>query len=203
MSGLFAAIEAHDRAAIESALAAGDDANAVRQDPPHWRPLHAAIEELESGGPIDALTSLIAHGADVNAWDGDGEATPLLMASFRDSADAVRVLLAAGADPVARGVEGDTPLCVWVAAGDHVIVRMLLVAGASRDVDRPGDLEGLTALGIAARRLDLPMIELLIAHGADPDALDADKRRAAERLPVIAADPAALERARALLASRG
>ncbi len=41
----------------------------------------------------------------------------------------------------------------------------------------------MSALGRAASRLDVPMLELLLRAGADPEALDLDRQRARERLP--------------------
>jgi ankyrin repeat protein len=41
----------------------------------------------------------------------------------------------------------------------------------------------MTALGWAARHLNLEMMKALLAAGADPDAADGDRRTARERLP--------------------
>jgi hypothetical protein len=59
-----------------------------------------------------------------------------------------------------------------------------------------------TALGIAARRLDLPLIELLLKHGANPQALDLDRRTAAELLPPRGAENAQAWDAAARVLSR-
>jgi hypothetical protein len=45
------------------------------------------------------------------------------------------------------------------------------------------ELNGMTALGLAAHRLDVPMLELLIAHGANLRTTGVDYRTARERLP--------------------
>lgn len=41
----------------------------------------------------------------------------------------------------------------------------------------------MTALGLAASRLDIPMLTLLLQAGADPEVLDADSRTARKCLP--------------------
>ncbi|HET8938647.1 MAG TPA: ankyrin repeat domain-containing protein [Polyangiales bacterium] len=58
---------------------------------------------------------------------------------------------------------------------------------------------GFTALGTAAQRVDLPMIELLLAAGAERDAADEDGRLAYERVPQSELSGSAGESARRLL----
>jgi len=102
-SAMFTALEAHDLDGLASVLAGGADPNALKPAPPHWSPLHEAIEQLEDGGSIEELVLLLRHGAAVEGSEGD---TPLLMALYRDQPDAVRLLLGAGANPNVRGMEG-------------------------------------------------------------------------------------------------
>jgi ankyrin repeat protein len=180
---LFEAIEAHDVERLTTLLNGGADPNGLKAGWPHWPPLHAAVEELEYGGSVEALVLLLRHGARVDGLGADGAATALLMAIFRRQPEAVRLLLAVGADPNFRGSEGDSPLRACVGVGDHEMAAMLLRCGATRTVDEAGGLNTLTALGLAASRLDLPMIELLLQAGANPEVLDADSRTARERLP--------------------
>ena len=59
---------------------------------------------LMYAGTAEIAQALIAAGAEVNVADADGT-TPLMRAAFRGSLDVVRVLLAAGADPLAQHVE--------------------------------------------------------------------------------------------------
>jgi ankyrin repeat protein len=179
-SALFAALEAHDLDGLALALSAGADPNTLKPVPPHWSPLHEAIEQLEDGGSIEAIILLLRHGAAIEGSEGD---TPLLMALYRDQPDAARLLLGAGANPNARGMEGDSPLRVVVERGDHATAATLLRCGAGRTVDDAGAPTGASALGIAAKRLDVPMIRLLLQAGADPAARDADGMTACDRLP--------------------
>jgi ankyrin repeat protein len=203
MSELFAAIEAHDRKRVGELLQGGADANAIQPQAPGWRPLHAAIEELEFGGPIDVLDLLLQHGADVNGWDAERDATPLLMAVYRGQDEAVRRLLAAGADPNVRGAEGDSALRWCVEHGNLPLAELLLRQGADQTINEFGGPCGLTALGLAARQLSLPFLKLLLDAGADPAALDEDYRTARERVPPReSADPAARLAALELLAGR-
>lgn len=179
-SAIFTALEAHDLDGLASVLAGGADPNALKPAPPHWSPLHEAIEQLEDGGSIEALVLLLRHGAAVEGSEGD---TPLLMALYRDQPDAVRLLLGAGANPNVRGMEGDSPLRVAVERGDHATAAMLLRCGAGGTIDDAGAPTGASALGIAAKRLDVQMIRLLLQAGADPAARDADGLTAHDRLP--------------------
>lgn len=179
-SALFAAIEGHDLDRLAALLADGSDPNAAKQTPPHWSPLHQAINELEDGGSIEALVLLLRHGADVEGtWDD----TPLLVALYRAQLQAVWLLLASGAQTNIRGPEGDSPLRWAVEQGDLSTAATLLRCGAQATIDDYGAPTGASALGIAAKRLDIPMIKLLLQAGANPSALDADHLTAHGRLP--------------------
>jgi ankyrin repeat protein len=179
-SKILAALEAHDLDGLASALAGGADPNALKPTPPHWSPLHEAVDQLEDGGSIEALVLLLRHGAAIEGADRD---TPLLMALYRDQPAAVQLLLGAGADPNVRGDEGDSPLRVAVERGDHAIAATLLRCGARATIDDSAAPSGASALGLAAMQLDIPMIELLLKAGADPAARDMDRLMACDRLP--------------------
>lgn len=180
---LFEAIETHDVDRLATVLRGGADPNAVKVEGPKWLALHAAVDELEDGGSTEAVILLLRHGARVDGLDSDRDATPLLMALFREQPEAARILLAAGADPNFRGSEGDSPLRVCVEQGRHELAAMLLRCGATQTIDESGGLSGMTALGRAASQLDISMLELLLKAGADPLALDADRQTAREHLP--------------------
>ncbi|WP_257459758.1 ankyrin repeat domain-containing protein [Archangium lipolyticum] len=200
---LFEAIETYDLARLAALLDGGADPNAVKADGPRWLPLHAAVNELEDGGPIEALILLLRHGAHVDGLDADRDATPLLLALFRKQPEAARILLAAGADPNFRGGEGDSPLRVCVEQGALEMAALLLRCGATQSLDDAGGMSGMTALGRAASRLDIPMIELLLGAGADPEVLDTDRQTAREHLPPRGPDnQEAWDAAAALLAGR-
>ncbi|HYO51953.1 ankyrin repeat domain-containing protein [Archangium sp.] len=180
---LFEAIETHDLDRLATLLDGGSDPNAVKAEWPKWPPLHAAINELEEGGSIESVILLLRHGARIDGAGSDRDATPLLMALFRKHLEAARILLAAGANPNLTGDEGDSPLRVCAEQGEHAMAAMLLRCGATRTIDEAGGLRLMTALGLAASRLDIPMLELLLRAGADPEVLDLDRQTAREHLP--------------------
>jgi ankyrin repeat protein len=200
---LFKAIEDHDFNRVAELLSNGADPNSIQSEWPGWRPLHAAIEELEYGGPIEILTLLLKHGTAIDGWDAQHDSTPLLMAVFRGQGAAVRLLLDSGANPNVRGSEGDSPLRWCVEQQDRDMTALLLRFGAGKTINEFGGPRGLTALGIAADQCNIPMIELLLDGGADPDALDEDYKSARERLPLREeCDPQAWDRAMDLLSRK-
>jgi uncharacterized protein len=101
------------------------------------------------------------------AWTTDGF-TALHYAAFFGSPEAVRALVAAGADLEARSTNQEfapeaTPLHSAVAAGRMDNAEALLDAGADPNARQHG---GFTPLMEAEQRGDLDLAELLIRHGA-------------------------------------
>ena len=111
----------------------------------------------------DAVRTLLADGADVNARQPDG-ATALHWAAYRDDHEVAAILLEADADVRAANELGATPL--WLAASNRSarMVERLLDAGAEPNVALP---EGETPLMAAARAGGAEAVRLLLAHGAD------------------------------------
>ncbi|TQM80307.1 ankyrin repeat protein [Saccharothrix saharensis] len=95
--------------------------------------------------------------------------TPLHVAVQHGHVDVVRVFLDAGADPAALDAHRRTPLDL---AEDPRIARLLIEAGAPCRTSRPS-----TPLHDACRRAAsdadwVPVVELLLVHGADPGVRD-------------------------------
>jgi ankyrin repeat protein len=182
---------AASRAAVELLLAAGAEldgrglwAEAVRrgsddvialllernEPPPSDLPLVALAHD-----DLDMMALLIAQGQPVDLPDEYGR-TPLHVAAR--SPEATALLLAAGADPNARGPEGGVLLAAvrenFANPDATEVVRLLMEAGADPlDRNDNGDtlLHELAMMGG-----DAPIAELLIAAGVDPNAVNVDGR---------------------------
>jgi ankyrin repeat protein len=128
------------------------------------------VFEAAALGDVEALRALLARDRDLaNAYNVDGF-TPLGLAAFFKHADAVRALLAAGADATAasRNPPRFTPLHSAASSdagrADLRIVRALVEAGA--DVNAQSG-QGTTPLHTAAFTGDIDVARYLLGHGAD------------------------------------
>ncbi|QQM38583.1 ankyrin repeat domain-containing protein [Streptomyces liliifuscus] len=81
----------------------------------------------------------------------------------------VKAALRAGADPERGDSEGTTPLYVASVNGEAEIARLLLLAGASPDVESSGLGSDGTPLCAAACWGHTETVRELLAHGADPN----------------------------------
>ena len=183
---LIDAIDSGDLDRVAKLLAAGADPNATR--PSDYTPLQNAVEESQPPGELgalDVMVLLLRHGALVDGRDGPEDATPLLRAVQRNHIEAVRLLLAAGADPNVRDHEGDSPLRICLQKGYLEMARLLLLCGANKAIHAPdGGGPDMTALGNAAYFLNVDMVKLLLAFGADPNVLDNDRYTVFELLQI-------------------
>ena len=98
-------------------------------------------------------------------WIEQGGFTPLLFAARHGAAAAAELLVAAGAPVDDTAAIGTTPLVVAAQYGFHEVAAVLLERGA--DPDAAG--AGQAALHWAALRGDSGLVEILLAHGANPD----------------------------------
>jgi cytohesin len=75
------------------------------------------------------MKALIAHKANVNARDRDGE-TPLHTAATADQPEAIKLLIAHKADPNARDKQGLTPLGLALKEDRREAAALLRQQGA-------------------------------------------------------------------------
>lgn len=149
------------------------------------------LELATSMNSLEAVNILLRHGVDINAKK-DGIFTPLCTAIRDDHVALVDILLAAGADPNCQASEFPAFKCVTHHRA-HLLPRVL-AAGANPSKP-PGIIEaavahknndallvllqhkvdpnarnpkGHTALTTAIRMERLDVIDVLLAHGADP-----------------------------------
>lgn len=147
---------------------------AIAQDepgagPPQLMEIHHAARK----GDIEALKRELANGVSANTpnpggFEWQAHATPLIWAARLGTAEAVRVLLEAGALPNLTSADGATALML-AAAGEETAAkyRLLLAAGADPNLVR-GD--GTTALQWGASFCkDGEAISILVQGGARLD----------------------------------
>lgn len=139
-------------------------------------PLTTALE-ARSREMVEFLVNL---GASVNAGvtsrsgrSYNQRISPILAAAVSTDEDMVQFLVSHGAD-INKVIDGDvlTPLGVAVHNNDHAAARLLLKYGADPDARNS---TAWTPYGMALRRIlnsrcrDNDMLDLLVAHGADPN----------------------------------
>lgn len=129
------------------------------------RPLDIAARQ-----DIDTLRFLLACGPctlDRKGPQNRDMPTPLMSAASGGAADAVQVLLDAGADVRARDADGFTPLihaCTRQHEQTASVIDLLLARGAELETRTK---DGQTAVMLAAERGAYGAVEALLRHGAD------------------------------------
>jgi len=144
---------------VRALLKQGADVNAAQGDGMsalHWAATREDIEMAEM---------LLYAGANVRASTRLGGFTPLILASKSGSADMIKMLLDASADPEAATTYGTTPVMYAAASGRTDAVNVLIDAGA--DVNAKENTKERTPLMFAAVNNRAEVIELLAANGAD------------------------------------
>lgn len=129
------------------------------------------------------------------AAEGSSGGNPLKAAVICLDLEAVRGLLAAGADMQARDKHGFTALHFAVNAGDGACVQILLDHGA--DPEARAMSQQWTPLHLAAATGQAACLQVLLAEGADVHAVDAGQSSALH----LAAAKGHLKCAEALLAA--
>ena len=127
-----------------------------------YQGLHAAAHR----GDVSGLRKLIAANADLNARDSYGR-TPLHVATFSRQREAIRLLMAGGANPDLLEHDRYDAVTIASVADDEDTLRLLLLLGASaRQVTSRYDG---TALIAAAHLGHAGVVKQLIAAGAPLD----------------------------------
>ena len=125
------------------------------------------IFEASALGRVERISALLQEDASrVSAYSLDGF-TPLGLAAFFGQFEAVRALIAAGADvhAVARNAFKVQPIHAAAASRNLAIVGAVLEAGANPNVPQQ---QGFVPLHEAGSNGNRELAELLIKHGADP-----------------------------------
>lgn len=201
---LFRAIVKGDLDEVADLLSTGADPNEFSAEWPFWSPLEEAIHTVGEGGPVEMLVLLFRAGAQLDRWnEASGGEHPFMMMVMSGRREGILSLLCKGADPNIPSSEGLSPVGWCAQKGDVETAAILLRNGAKATMDQAGGLRAMTPLGQAAWRLDLPMMELLLHAGADPQGRDLDNLTPMERLPTRNSSNNALwARAAALLEAR-
>ncbi|RMD78508.1 MAG: hypothetical protein D6809_05650, partial [Gammaproteobacteria bacterium] len=138
-----------------------------------------ALLAATEAGRTAIVRLLLEAGADPDQANPAGR-TPLMEAAARGELELVQLLLQAGAHPDRKDRWGETALFDAVRGGHLAVARRLLEAGADPNVanTRPGREpdSGYTPLMYAVAKAGVgtfedwaAMVELLLAHGADPN----------------------------------
>jgi ankyrin repeat protein len=128
----------------------------------------SALKVAAAHGYVDVIELLLKRGANINIVDEDGS-TPLMYALLHENNNAVKILVANGADVRrAGGIWGHTPLHLAAMNGDPDIVKLLLERGARINVlnDRR-----VTPLDMAS---NMRVVDFLLSKGAAVSGFSAD-----------------------------
>jgi uncharacterized protein len=159
---LVEAVKSDDRVSAIALIQQKADVNAAEPDGT------TAIMWASRRDDLDLADRLIRAGADVKTGNRYG-VTPLSLACLNGSAGMIEKLLKAGADPNALGAEDETPLMTVAHEGSVPAAKALLAHGAK--VDARESWHGETALMWAAAQKHPEMMSVLIAAGADVNAM--------------------------------
>jgi serine/threonine-protein phosphatase 6 regulatory ankyrin repeat subunit B len=168
-------------------------------DPAAQAPLtrRNALHRAAEANRPDVIAHFVAHGMAVNTADGKGN-TPLMAAVETGSLDALKKLMALGADPMIRNSEIETALHIAAEKGAAEAAAQLLThAEVRRDINEYRTYrEGFSPLMTAAAHDRADIAKLLVEAGANPNQADNRKRNSL----YIAVENGHVETAKALLA---
>lgn len=140
----------------------------------------ALLAAAHTGDP-DLIRALLKTGVNVNEAEPKTGQTALMWAAAEGHEEAVKVLLAAGADFRVRSAKGDTAMFFAVRRGDIPVVDALVGSGA--DVNERAEPEAVAAKGgmkgsipgdsmlvVAIVNGHFGVADFLLKKGADPNA---------------------------------
>lgn len=136
-------------------------------------PLLAATRDSWHGRP-DAVTTLLANGADPRITDNEGN-TPLHFAARSSDPGVVALLRDAAAEVDALNHDGLSPLGIACVAGNWRLAKFLLERGARPD---PQGGQPVLLAAAATEEDDPAGVQLLLKHKAKIDARDGQLRSA-------------------------
>jgi ankyrin repeat protein len=179
---------------VEFLLANGAEVNAKDDDGD--MPLHDASGANVESGHREIVVLLLRAGAEVNARDGRGY-TPLLKAVVWDRISIVEALLTGRADVNASDELGKTPLHHAAQDGRNLIAEMLLANGAkinASDKYRRTPLHLVAASTWEGKGSGYEkLLGLLLANGADVNALEDENGRTSLHLAAESGELRAVE----------
>ena len=123
----------------------------------------------------EAVRSLLAQGADMNAAQADG-ATAIAWAAHWDDLETADLLIRAGANVNAANDYGFTPLSLACTNRSGAMVEKLLAAGANPNA---AQATGETPLMTCARTGNPDAVRALLARAANPNARESKKGQTA------------------------
>ena len=124
-------------------------------------PLSRALEE----GHLEVARVLLANGADARVRIGPEQRPTAVQVALSGDVAKMNRLLGLGIPPDVADTDGLTALAHAVSRNDEPMVRALLEAGATTQVDPAGPDRSLLEQAIRDGRKN--MVVLLLAHGAD------------------------------------
>ena len=123
-----------------------------------------ALWAASTGGHLDIVEYLVAHGADVNKPTLT-QSTPLRGASFHGHIDVMDYLLRRGADINTPNCIGQSPLCIAAMRGQLEALQFLVTKGA--DLYQK-TINGYSVVHLAATKGRVEIVKFLLLSGISP-----------------------------------